>query len=332
MMRRDEERIYKVLFSIVKEYIKTKKPVSSKRVLQVTNLNWSGATVRNDMKRLEEMGYIFQPHTSAGRIPTDKGLRFYLNEVVKLGKKEKEQVELEATQRFPMGDLDSILSAISKILSKGTGGLSIVTKPNMENLKLLKGYVTPVGEDMAVITVVTELGISKVVPISRVDKRMLGALEKLMNLFSGMYISDVMTKIENFKPKGREEESFIELTKGIFRLMLSEDRIIYSGMYEIVKNKAGKIEPLIKVLETPRTLDKLFKKVKRGLVVFIGEENPIKELKNFSTFVVPYYKGRDLVGHIALITDKFVEYGRIVSSVEFIANRLTEYLTVTSRR
>ncbi len=331
-MRRDEERIYKVLFSIVKEYIKTKKPVSSKRVLQVTNLNWSSATVRNDMKRLEEMGYVFQPHTSAGRIPTDKGLRFYLDEMIKLGKKEKEQVELEVTQRFPVGDLDSILTAVSKILSKGTGGLSIITKPNVENLRLLKGYITPVGEDMAVITVITELGISKVVPISRVDRRMLEALEKLMNLFSGMYISDVVEKIGSFKPKGEEEKLFIELTKGILRLILSEDRIIYSGMYEVIKNRPARIEPLVRILETPKILDNLFKKVKRGLVVFIGEENPIKDLKSFSTFVAPYYKGSDLVGHVALVTDKFVEYGRIISSVEFISNRLTEYLTVTSRR
>jgi len=331
-MRRDEERIYKVLFSIVKEYIKTKKPVSSKRVLQVTNLNWSSATVRNDMKRLEEMGYVFQPHTSAGRIPTDKGLRFYLDEVIKLEKKEKEQVELETTQKFPVGDLDTILTAVSKILSKGTGGLSIVTKPNVENLKLLKGYVTHVGEDMAVITVITELGISKVVPISQVDEKMLEALEKLMNLFSGMYISDVIEKIDSFKPKGGEEELFIELTKGILRLILSEDRIIYSGMYEVIKNMPGRIESLVRILETPKILDNLFKKVKKGLVVFIGEENPVKNLKSFSTFVAPYYKGSDLVGHVTLITDRFVEYERIISSVEFIANRLTEYLTVTSRR
>ncbi|MCD6449900.1 MAG: heat-inducible transcription repressor HrcA [Thermotogaceae bacterium] len=331
-MRRDEERIYRVLFSIVKEYIKTKKPVSSKRVLQVTNLNWSSATVRNDMKKLEEMGYVFQPHTSAGRIPTDKGLRFYLDEIVKFGRKEKEQVEIEATQRFPIGDLNSILTAISKILSKGTGGLSIITKPNIENLKLLKVYVTPVGEGMAVITVITELGISKVVPVSRVGRRMLEALEKLMNLFSGMYISSVIEKIEAFKPESEEEEAFIELTRNILRLILSEDRVIYSGMYEIVKNKPGKIEPLVKILENPKKLDKLFEKVKDGIVVFIGEENPVKDLKNFSTFVAPYYKGSDLVGHVALVTNKFVEYEKVIPSVEFITNRLTEYLTVTSRR
>jgi heat-inducible transcriptional repressor len=91
------------------------------------------------------------------------------------------------------------------------------------------------------------------------------------------------------------------------------------------------VEGVVKILEETRKLENLLRKIEKT-GVFIGSENEIEELRNFSLFVSPYFKGKEIVGHVALITDKFVEYERIYSLIEFTANRLTEYLTVTSRR
>ena len=332
-MKRDEDRMYKVLFAAVREFIKTKRPVSSKRILQVTNMPWSGATIRNDMRRLEEMGYLYQPHTSAGRIPTDKGLRFYLEEIKDMRDLFREEsLGIETYQRFPMGDLETILDAVAKVLSKATSGVAIIERPSFGNLKLLKTHVIPFGEDQAIIAVITDLGLSRVVPISRIDGLNMKALERLFDLFVGMSLSEIMEGFEKYKPSSGDQAMILEVAKGVLRFIIGTPRIVYKGLYEVLREHGQDIEKLVMVLESSAGLERVFRSVERGVRVFVGEENPMKELRSFSTFVAPYFKGEDLVGHIGLITGKFVEYERILPIMEFVSSRLTEYLTVTTRR
>lgn len=331
-MKRNEARMYKVLFSIVREYIRTKKPVSSKRVLEVTDLAWSGATVRNDMRHLEELGYIYQPHTSAGRIPTDKGLRFYLDEMLKMRAEWKEEdLGIEVSQRFPFGDLETILDALARILSRAAKGLVLITKPSLESLKLLKVYVTPVGEDHVVISAITELGLSKVIPVSRVRGMNMKALENFFELFTGMSIKRITENLKAVKPSSAELEIALELAKGVLKFLTSGEKIIYRGIYHLLRENSQSVEGLVRLIESSKPLEQLFESVKESTEVFIGRENPIEELRPFSTFVSPYFKGKDLVGYITLIASKYISYEEVYPLVEFISNRLTEYLTVTAR-
>ena len=332
-MKRNEQRMYKVLFSIVREYIRTKRPVSSKRVLEVTDLSWSGATVRNDMRKLEELGYIYQPHTSAGRIPTDKGLRFYLDEMMKMRKEWKEEdLGIEVSQRFPVGDLETILDALARILSRVSKGLVVITKPSLENLRLLKIYVTPVGEDHVVISAITELGLSKVVPVSRVKGMNMEALERFFSLFTGLSIKEIINRISSFEVDSDEGRMALDLAKGILRFLMSGESVIYRGIYYLLEEQGQNLRTLMRLVETPRAFDELFSRVEKGVKVFIGSENPMPELKAFATFVSPYFRGDDLIGYITLISNKYIPYEEVFPLVEFISNRLTEYLTVTARR
>ncbi len=334
-MKRDERRMYKVLFSVVKEYIKRKKPVSSKRILEVTNLSWSGATVRNDLRRLEELGYVYQPHTSAGRIPTDKGLRFYVDEIKKLRSQwTSEDLGLESYyHEFPVGDIESILEALAKVISKAASGVVLIRKPSIGSLKLIKAHVVPVGEDHAVVDLITELGLSRIVPIARVRNVDLEALGKLFELFCGRTFDEIAAGLERFKPENEEQKFLLNIAKGILRFVMSGERIVYKGVYELIKSSAHNLIELLEVLETPEKLEPIFTEVHSLPVrVYIGSENPIKELAGFSAFVAPYFRDRELIGHMAVITDRFVEYERIFSLLEFISNRLTEYLTLVSRR
>jgi heat-inducible transcriptional repressor len=331
-MKRDEGRMYKVLFSVVRDYIKRKKPVSSKRVLDITELNWSSATIRNDLKRLEELGYLYQPHTSAGRIPTDKGLRFYLEELLSLKEEfKKEDMGIDISQRFPIGDLEMILNAIARILSKAGKGLAVVTKPSLEKMRLVRVTTAPIAEKHIAVAIITELGISRVIPVPRIEGVIGEAIERFFNIFSGRTLYEVVQSISRFVPDNEGTKVIIDVARAIVDIAMSEGRVVYKGVYELMKESNHGVEGVVKILEETRKLENLLKNIEKT-GVFIGTENEIEEFRNFSLFVSPYFKDKEIVGHVALITDKFVEYERIYSLIEFTANRLTEYLTVTSRR
>lgn len=331
-MRRDEGRIYKVLFSVVKDYIKNRKPVSSRRILEITDLNWSSATIRNDLKRLEEMGYLQQPHTSAGRIPTDKGLRFYFEEMKKIREEfRREDMGIELSYGIPIGDLEMIIGAVSRILSKVGKGLSIVTKPSLEKLRIVRVIVAPIGEDHVGVSIITELGISRVVPMRKLDDEVLLAFERFLGMFAGKTMDEVMEALEKFRTSDERVEAVVKMTRAVMGVAVSEERIVYRGVYELMKSSNHGVEEVVKILEEGKRLEDFLKNVEKTRV-FIGSENELEELKSFSMFVSPYFKGDEIVGHVALITDRFVEYERIYHLVDYTANRLSEYLTLASRR
>ena len=118
-----------ILYAIIQEFITIKKPVSSKKILEISNLDCSSATIRNEMKKLEEMEYIKQPYTSAGRIPTDKGYRFYV-ECLKDMKaiQTTMSTDIELMDEFKYNNIEELLAYFSVFLAKWTGGLAILLK------------------------------------------------------------------------------------------------------------------------------------------------------------------------------------------------------------
>jgi len=136
-MKELSTRQEQILYCLVREYVKSGTPVSSQKILESTNLEWSGATVRNDMRKLDYLGYVFQPHTSAGRVPTDKGLRFYVNEILKLRKETKKSgSSIDVSIDFPIGDLDKIIQGAAKLLATTVKAFVIIEKPNPMYLRI----------------------------------------------------------------------------------------------------------------------------------------------------------------------------------------------------
>jgi len=331
-MKRMEERLRKVLFSVTREYIKTRRPVSSRKVLDVTNMDWSGATIRNDMKRLEEMGYLYQPHTSAGRIPTDRALRFYLDEILKMRETWKEEnLGIDLSPNFPIGDLSTILDALARIVSRAVSGLVVMTRPKFSDLKIMGVYSTPITKDFAVVSAVTELGLSSVVPIksSGID---LESLERLLRLFSGRTFREVFEILNGMEIEDEDLREAMKTVRNVLKLMMLGEGPIVRGIAELLKEFQGReLEGLIRVIEDQGMVEEIARRADGGLRVFIGSENEIEALRPFSVFVAPYRKSSLRIGSVILITSKYVVYERIYPMIEFVSNRLTEYLTVTSR-
>jgi len=132
-----------ILYAIIQEFITIKKPVSSRKILEISNLDCSSATIRSEMKKLEEMNYIHQPYTSAGRVPTDKGYRFYVECLKDMNAIQNTlSTDIERMDEFHYNNIEELLTYFSIFLAKWTKGLAIIEKPFIEKLRISRISLT----------------------------------------------------------------------------------------------------------------------------------------------------------------------------------------------
>ncbi|QTA37881.1 heat-inducible transcription repressor HrcA [Thermosipho ferrireducens] len=329
------ERQQKILYCVVREYVKTGSPVSSKRILESTNLDWSGATVRNDLRKLDYLGYIYQPHTSAGRIPTDKGLRFYVDEVLSLRQATKRTgYSVNTTTQFPIGDLDRIIQGAAKLLASTVRSYVIVEKPSPINLRIKRIVLTPVTPNFTIVNIITELGLTSVLPMQHSEVFNLVDIEAFLNKsLQGATLNDFKMRlrevIEKFSwAEGRLKE-FIELSERIATERYED--YISEGISNLISGKkfdSDKLKEIIRYSTTFEFYSYIFS-MKDG--IYVGKEHGIRNFEQYSILIVPYFVGNKKVGKLATIFDKYSDYDKVFDSVEYVVNRLTEYFTVVAR-
>ncbi|HCO69079.1 MAG TPA: heat-inducible transcription repressor HrcA, partial [Mesotoga infera] len=154
-------RQIRVLYCVSREYISSGKPVSSKQVLEHSNLKFSSATVRNDMRKLEFLGYIYQPYTSAGRVLTDKGLRFYFDSVKTITEDLRESnVAIAIRQTSVVGDVEHLLQGMTRILARAVSGFVVIEKPKFDSLFVNSVAISKITDGYLNVSIVTDLGVS----------------------------------------------------------------------------------------------------------------------------------------------------------------------------
>jgi heat-inducible transcriptional repressor len=322
------DRQRKVLYCIVREYIENRKPVSSQRVLEVSNIEFSSATIRNDMKKLEYLGYIYQPHKSAGRIPTDKGLRFYYEEMLKISKETSEaDLAVETFKSVPLADPEKILFLAGNLLARLTQGYVLIERPNTRDLKILRVMLIPVSEDYLIFSILTEFGVSRVTPIKTQERLNWEEIERQLNfLLRGRTIGEVlMGKIESLKGSG-----FLRLIESLIGETV--ERYLDAGLENLLKDETLTLEDIRNLLEEVKDQKFLESLVGEGISVMIGREIGRKNLEKFAVFSGRYFKGESPIGSVYFFTSKVTRYDRNHKIFEYILNRLSEYFTSTSRR
>ncbi|MCS7174350.1 heat-inducible transcriptional repressor HrcA [Pseudothermotoga sp.] len=336
-MRRESrvnERQRKILYCVVREYILTRKPISSEHVLNVSNLSCSGATVRNDLRKLEYLGYLYQPHTSAGRIPTDKGFRFYVDETLKIAK-DYAQKSHQVDVRYPMtyGDMEKILEGATIALARMTKGVVILEKPDTGRLKVLRAIVTPITSDHYLVSVVTELGLIKFMPFRTFESIDHTKLEALLNhVLKGRSIENPLGGVfEN-----DWDESLIDLSEELISSMRDDLRssMIKVGLDVLVSSEKfniDEIRSLSKFFSDDTSIKSFLSRVSETPAVFIGSEHGIEGMERFSVFVDSYRKADEPMGKVLIITSKVVKYEEIMNVLTYVTSRLTEYFTVVTR-
>ncbi len=338
------ERKQKILKAVIDEYLGTAEPVGSRIISKKNELGLSSATIRNEMADLEGMGFLLQPHTSAGRIPSDSGYRFYVNSLMK-----KYQVSMEAMEslknalREKSNQLEYIIKKAGMITSALTNYITVFTTPEADDSQIKKFDLVYLGGGNVMLIIVTRSGVVKnqMIPlgISEKDTAFLG--EILNKRLSGLSASEInfekiqklqaeMQKYHKIEPKVLikimnfvyeaiesfdETHVFVENTKSLFRYPE------YSNL--------EKAQAMMEFLEDEKKLKKVIDEFdnEKGVSIKIGGENEAEELKDCSLVTVNYSLGnKKAAGKIGVIGPKRMDYAKVIANLDCISSHIDQIL------
>jgi heat-inducible transcriptional repressor len=332
------ERQEAILYAVVQEFITLKKPVSSKKILEITSLECSSATIRNEMKCLEGMGYIIQPHVSAGRLPTDKGYRFYV-ECLKNMKEINYNIskEIELIEEFKYNNIDELLANFTIFLAKWMGGLAIIERPFIENLRISRISLTNIFLNYWVVVVVTNMGISETFIVPMEEKFPVREFEKFLSeKLHGLRLKELKQLLAQmdlpnyswYNPDYDHVFTFLKqmvnksyknrFQKYGLELLIRDETLSQNDL----KNCLVYTENDDRIMELFNVLDSIdYENVN------IGSETKKDELNGFSIFLQDYLAGEQKLGRMIVITSKTTDYLQNLKGMKFVSNRVTEYLS-----
>lgn len=332
-----DERKIKILNAIIQTYLETGEPVGSRTISRFTDLKLSSATIRNEMSDLEEMGYILQPHTSAGRIPSDKGYRFYVDNLMK--SKTEEVVRQNEMMVQKVDKLEQVLKQVVRLLAVNTNYASLITAPQSRKNKLKFIQLTPVSDDQLLAVMMLEGNIIKnklLMADEPVEKEEVVKLNLLLNTYlQGLSLQEInMELIQTMKRQAQDHRKIIsDLIDTIVEAIQEEDdtEIYTSGTTNLLKypelgdrEKAGR---LLYALEEKQGLNELIAvgegtEEKHGIQVYIGSESPVQSMKDCSIVTATYELEEGVQGTIGIIGPKRMDYKKVVDNLETVMTQL----------
>ncbi len=334
------ERKRKILQAVIDEYIGTAEPVGSRAISKRENLNLSSATIRNEMADLEDMGYLIQPHTSAGRVPSDEGYRFYVNSLMEKYQMGMEAImELQKAFQMRITRLDQIIKYAGSIASALTDYATIITAPQRGLSMLRKVDLVPISNEKTMVVVVTDGVKSQVLdmPLSEEECEILSsAINKYLK---GLTSKDVTTdKMSGIKEQIREktkldDDVLTRVLRFVFETITAdEDAEIYvSNLQSILKypeyrdvQKAGKMFSFLENKDNLRRL--VMSDSGEGIHARIGSENDDEILKDCSLVTVDYSLGTGRGGKISVIGPKRMNYSKVFASLDTISGEIDKIL------
>ena len=338
------DREKQVLYNLIDYYIQTAGPVGSRAIANRFRMGLSSATIRNTMQDLEEMGLVQQPHTSAGRVPTDLGYRVYVDYLLKpesLSEAEKKAIR-ESVLKEGRG-LQEILGQTCRVLSDITQQLGVTIAPRFDEGKLRRIELVPLSDERIMVVVVVQSGLARSVileveaAISESDLQEVETVlnERLSGLSLGHIRETVASRLADVSGHGRLLHLIVDSRDRIWREEKVPD-IRVSGMEKLLTqpefSDISRVSELVKVLEDGSTLtDFLREAQEEGLVITIGRENRFSEIMNCS-LVTSTYKVGNVSGTIGIIGPTRMPYSRLVSVVEYTARTITEMLSGMDKR
>ncbi|WP_036223729.1 heat-inducible transcriptional repressor HrcA [Mesoaciditoga lauensis] len=331
----------KVLFCVVNEYIQNRKPVSSSRILESTDISYSSATIRNDLKKLEYLGYVRHIHTSSGKVPTDKGYRFYIDSISELIENMNNSKDMNAFTEYPQLNVSTIINHAALLLSRTLPVVSVITKPRTDTLKIEAIRLHKTSDDYITVVLITEIGmIDTQTVLEKMDENSLKSVEKFLNVsLVGRTIEDIKGSLEDSdvlrKWKGTSVESVFDILKSIIEESSSETYVV-RGLENLISDdliEQKSLRRFVLTLESPKrfyTFLEGFGKVNEPSV-FVGSEHPQIGMDDFSSFIAPYKVNKETVGFVLTIGAKAIDYQKAISTTRYVGNRLTEMFTFLSR-
>lgn len=333
-----DDRKLDVLRAIVQDYVQTQEPVGSKALVDRHRLGVSSATVRNDMAALEEDGYIAQPHTSAGRIPTDKGYRLFVDRLMDV--KPLSAAERRAISRFLTGalDLDDVVTRTVRMLAQVTRQVAVVQYPSL---------VTSVVRHVEVVALTdTRLMLVAIADTGRVDQRIVELVDptteqtvddirlRLNQSLSGARLSEVPDRladfVDGFDPGCRAVAAAVVSALIETLVERHEERVAVGGtanLAQFAQEYPEAIHPVLEALEEHVVLMRLLGEATNpALVVRIGQENKLEGLHATSIVSVGYGVGDEPVAKLGVIGPTRMDYPGTVGAVRAVAQYVSRIL------
>ncbi len=337
------EREKAVLRYVIHQFILTANPVGSRVISKKYNLGYSSATIRNIMADLEESGYLGHPHTSAGRVPTDKGYRYYVDSLMgtpKLSPSVKNLIETSISSTSK--ETDELLRVTSTILSDITKQLACVTYPKFDKAKLEKIQLVGLSSKRILVVLTVSSGLVKTITLeinSEIDPKNLSSIQQLLNeRLSGLTFSEIRKsfrkRIKDYKSEYKPViRVFLASVNEIFTDVKEYEKSIITGAKHILQHPEFEehehLHSIIELIEDKdviiHIMDDQLKMQKGDVLVSIGSEIKDRKLNDYS-LIVKEYKIGELAGSIGIVGPKRMEYSKAVASVIYVAELLSKAL------
>jgi len=331
-----DERKKKILQAIVEEYINTAEPVSSGTLAENHGLDYSSATIRNDMAHLESIGLLDKPHTSSGRVPSAKGYRYYVDELIKDDDISIEEIKyIQAKLQTKINEIEDLTKITTETLSEITHYTTVAKRPKKEGQTIEEIKFVLLGARMLMVVIVTDSGLIKETIIKFDEDITEKQAETLNTLFNNRLKGKPLSKID----KPVEEYIISELNYSIdvirtiieqMNKILEEDSQVYlegtNKAFDFPEFKSIKVaKNFMDLIDTKEEMIELLNSgVADDINVYIGDEGENEQLKDFSIVTFKHIVGNKDLGTIGIIGPKRMDYSKVISVMKYINKKLNE--------
>lgn len=336
-----DERKLKILQAIIRTYLDTGEPVGSRTISKYTDLNLSSATIRNEMSDLEELGYILQPHTSAGRIPSDKGYRLYVDTMLDARESEVQSLKEELEEKA--GKIDEVLQKVAKYLAANTNYATMVSGPRYQTKKVKFIQITLVDEEhlLAVIVLDNNAVKNQMIRVEEpVSQEMVVKLNFILNTtLNGLDVLEInLAVIQGLKEQLGEHTQVVDsVIEVIGRTLVEEDdlEVYTSGATNILKypelSDKTKAAEILGAFEEKKILhnwlglpDRSRAGESHDIQVYIGDETQMDTMKDCSMVTATYQIQEGVYGKIGIVGPKRMDYDKVVGTLNSLMGQLDD--------
>lgn len=337
-----DDRKIKILKAIINHYMETGEPVGSRTISKLSDLNISSATIRNEMSDLEELGFIIQPHTSAGRIPSDKGYRFYVDEMLR--EKQMETEEFKAVMLQKVDRLEVVLKQLAKLIASNTNYAALISGPSYHGNKLKFIQLSLLEKHKILLVIVLEGNIisNRILDTEKkLSEKELFNLNLLLNTsLNGLSTDEInlniVTKLKKDAGDLRDVvDMILSEIASAFQNENEEFQVYTSGTTNIFKYPelahGDKASKLIDAFEEKEKLREIFNEVNKdensesgGIQVYIGEELPIRNMQDCSVVTANYKIGEGIRGTIGIVGPKRMDYEKVLKTIRSVMKEMDD--------
>ncbi|WP_019415879.1 heat-inducible transcriptional repressor HrcA [Paenisporosarcina sp. TG20] len=329
-----------ILQVTVDEFIQFAQPVGSRQLSKKKEVPFSPATIRNEMADLEELGYLEKTHTSSGRIPSEKGYRFYVDHLLipQLATTE-DMKQIQSVFKERISETEKVIQKTAMILSELTSYTSILLGPDVRKHRVKRFSIVPLSSDSAVAIIITDSGHVENRLFQLPEGLTTSDIEKTVNILNeqlvGVHLHDIQRVLE--------KETAVLLKRHIGRygeLMSSfgvaisspqEEKVFYGGKTKLLHypefSDLHKAQGLITMMDQANQISKLFSPNQVGIHIRIGSENTLLEMEDCSVITASYTVGEEQMGSIAIIGPTRMDYRRVVTLLDLMSGDLSRELT-----